>query len=62
MKYFFWSTIDPYLIDDIFAQDKFSEYFKEHAGPCTDGLYPTVEVRKLMWALSMPPLKKEFWE
>ena len=27
-----------------------------------DGLYPTVTVRKLMWALRMKPLKKERWE
>ena len=41
----------------------FLEYFRENAKRKNkDGLYPTVTVRKLMWALRMKPLKKERWE
>lgn len=61
-KTWWWSQIDPWLIDDIFNKEGFIEFFEEHAGNCTDGLYPTVTVRKLMWALKMKPIKKEFWE
>ena len=28
----------------------------------TDGLYPTVTVRQIMWALKMKPIQKERWE
>ena len=62
LKLLFWSTIDPYLIDDIYSRPGFDEYFSKHAKECTDGLYPTVELRKLMWSLRMPPLKKKEWE
>lgn len=35
----------------------------EHAGePDENGIYPTVDVRKLMWALKMKPLTKNDWE
>ena len=38
------------------------EYFEKRAGTCTDGLYPTVTVRQIMWALKMKPIKRERWE
>lgn len=28
----------------------------------TDGLYPTVTIRQIMWALKMKPLPKQPWE
>ena len=38
------------------------EFFNERAGACTDGLYPTVTVRQIMWALKMKPIPRERWE
>lgn len=59
----FWGPIDPWLTDKIYLHEGFREYFIEHAKRKNkDGLYPTVTVRKLMWALRMKPLKKERWE
>lgn len=57
-----WSEIDPWLCDDIYKAPGFYEYFKERAQPSTDGLFPTVTVRQIMWALKMKPLKKQRWE
>lgn len=59
----YWSRIDPWLVDAIYTQERFHGYFIEHAKKVDkDGLYPTVPIRKLMWALRMKPLKKERWE
>ena len=41
-KMTYWSEIDPWLTDDIYLSTGFKKYFDEHAGKCTDGLYPTV--------------------
>ena len=62
MKHTWWGNIDPWLVDDIFHNPGFKDYFEKNAGPEVDGIYPTVTVRKLMWALRMKPLKKERWE
>lgn len=57
-----WDELDGWLTDDLYLHPKFKEYFDERAGECTDGLYPTVTVRQIMWALKMKPLPKERWE
>lgn len=57
-----WSEIDPWLTDDIYLHDKFRDFFDKRAGRATDGLYPTVSIRQIMWALKMKPLKRERWE
>ena len=57
-----WSEIDPWLTDDLYLHPGFHKYFEERAGECTDGLYPTVTIRQIMWALKMKPLPKERWE
>ena len=57
-----WSSIDPWLTDDIYLHKNFAELFKNRAGKCTDGLYPTITIRQLMWALKMKPVLKERWE
>ena len=31
-------------------------------GECTDGLYPTVTIRQIMWALKMKPIQRQRWE
>ena len=63
MKTTWWSAIDIGLVDDILNNENFQKYFNQHAAAADErGLYPTVAVRQLMWALKMRPLKKEFWE
>ncbi len=57
-----WSEIDPWLTAELYLHPKFKAYFDERAGTCTDGLYPTVTVRQIMWALKMKPIKRERWE
>lgn len=57
-----WGEIDAWLTDTLYLHPKFKEYFDERADICTDGLYPTVTVRQMMWALKMKPLKRERWE
>lgn len=57
-----WSEVDPWLTDALYLHQKFKEYFEDRAGMCTDGLYPTVTIRQIMWALKMKPLPKERWE
>ena len=57
-----WSEIDPWLTDAIYLNAGFRQFFVERGGPCNDGLYPTVTVRQIMWALKMKPIPKERWE
>ena len=40
----------------------FKGYFDMRSGMATNGLYPTVTIRQIMWALKMKPIKKERWE
>lgn len=62
MKATWWSEVDPWLTDALYLNPNFLEYFEKRAGACTDGLYPTVTLRQIMWALKMKPLPKERWE
>lgn len=57
-----WTEIDPWLTDELYLHPKFKEYFDERAGTGTDGLYPTVTIRQIMWALKLKPIPKERWE
>ena len=57
-----WSELDPWLTDDIYLHPDFKQFFDKRAEKCTDGLYPTVTIRQLMWALKMKPLPRERWE
>lgn len=57
-----WTELDPWLTDALYLQPGFYEFFKERAGKVKNGLYPTVTVRQIMWALKMKPLKRERWE
>lgn len=57
-----WTNIDPWIASDLYRHPYFYEYFNRRSGTCTDGLYPTVTLRQIMWALKMKPLKKEVWE
>lgn len=57
-----WCEVDPWVTDSIYLNPNFLEYFIERADVCKNGLYPTVTVRQIMWALKMKPLPKEKWE
>lgn len=61
-KMTYWSAIDDYLVDDLYLHRGFLSYFKRYAGLPKNGLYPTVTVRQIMWALRFHPLKREKWE
>ena len=52
-----WSEVDPWITDALYLHPDFREYFEMRAGACTDGLYPTVTVRQIMWALKMKPIQ-----
>lgn len=57
-----WGEIDPWLTDVLYLHPKFKEFFNDRAGECTDGLYPTVSIRQIMWALKLKPMPRERWE
>ena len=57
-----WGEIDPWLTDALYLHPRFKEFFDKRAGACTDGLYPTVTIRQIMWALKIKPLPKQRWE
>lgn len=61
-KVTWWDEIDPWLTDALYLHPKFKDYFDERSSECTDGLYSTVTIRQIMWALKMKPLKKERWD
>ena len=57
-----WGEIDPWLTTDLYLHPKFKEFFDKRSGMGTDGLYPTVTIRQIMWALKMKPIARERWE
>ena len=57
-----WSSINTPLWNPIYVHPKFNEYFEKFAMPPVNGLYPTVTLRQVMWALKMKPLKRKAWE
>lgn len=57
-----WSEIDPWYTDLLYLHPQFKKYFDERSGECIDGLYPTVTIRQIMWALKLKPIKRERWE
>ena len=57
-----WGEVDSWLTDELYLNPRFKEYFDKHAEEPIDGLYPTVTVRQIMWALKMKPMPREPWE
>lgn len=57
-----WTEIDPWLTDALYLHPKFKDFFDERAGECKNGLYPTVSIRQIMWALKFKPIPRERWE
>lgn len=58
----YWGVVDRQLANDIYISEGFDDYFEKFSGREKCGIFPTVQVRKLMWALRMKPLKREYWE
>lgn len=58
----YWTEIDSWLTDNLYLHPGFIDYFNERAEACKDGLYPTVSIRQIMWALKMKPIPRERWE
>ena len=61
-KHTYWTEIDPWLRDILYLAPGFKDFFNEYAGEPIDTLYPTVNVRQVMWRLRLKPIKKERWE
>lgn len=57
-----WTEIDPWLTDQLYLHPNFKTFFDDRSGEGTDGVYPTVTIRQIMWALKMKPIPKERWE
>ena len=57
-----WGVIDDWLVDDLYLHPRFKQFFDRSSGKCTDGVYPTVTIRQIMWDLKMKPIKREPWE
>lgn len=57
-----WGEIDAWVTDAIYLHPGFRKLFEERAKPDDNGLFPTVTVRQIMWALKMKPLPKQYWE
>lgn len=57
-----WGEIDPWLTDVLYLHEGFKNYFNERSGGCTMGVYPTVTIRQIMWALKLKPIPREQWE
>lgn len=58
----YWTEVDPWLTNELYLHPNFKQFFDERAGPCKDGLYPTVTIRQIMWALKMKPIPRQRWE
>lgn len=58
----YWGEIDPWLTDELYLHRGFKKFFDERSGESTDGLYPTVTIRQIMWALKIKPIPRERWE
>lgn len=61
-KHTWWDKIDPWLTDELYLHPKFEAFFESRSGTAKNGLYPTVTIRQIMWALKMKPLPRERWE
>ena len=57
-----WNDIDRWLVESIYENAGFTQFFKANAKAPVDRIFPTFTVRQVMWALRMKPLKKEPWE
>ena len=59
----YWTETDRELWDELYLQSGFRQFFETYARwKDAFGLYPTVTLRQIMWALRMKPLPKQPWE
>lgn len=58
----YWTEIDPWLTDLLYLHKNFKLFFDKRSGECKQGLYPTVTIRQIMWALKLKPIPRERWE
>ena len=58
----YWTELDPWMVDSLYLNSGFWDYFNKRAKESSEGLYPTVTIRQIMWALKMKPLPKQRWE
>ena len=61
-KMTWWGPIYSSLVSDIRTHPDFMAYFNSIADRPVKGIFPTVSVRQIMWALRMKPLAREQWE
>lgn len=57
-----WEEIDPWLTDTLYLHKGFKDFFDKRSGIHKCGLYPTVTIRQIMWALKIKPIPRERWE
>ena len=57
-----WSEIDSWFTDVLYLNTGFIDFFNKYSSECKNGLYPTVTIRQIMWALKLKPIKRERWE
>ena len=57
-----WGEIDPWLTDAIYLRKGFKDFFMLRARLPVSGIYPSISVRQIMWALKMKPIPRERWE
>lgn len=57
-----WGELDEWIPTMLYLHENFEKFYVERAGEPIDGLYPTVTVRQMMWAMRIKPLKRERWE
>ena len=57
-----WTEIDSWLTDELYLHSKFKTFFDKRAKEPEDGLYPTVTIRQIMWALKLKLIPRERWE
>lgn len=61
-KQTWWDEIDPWLTSLLYLHPKFKAFFDKRAGEVSNGIYPTVSIRQIMWALKIKPIPRERWE
>lgn len=57
-----WQEIDPWLNDLLYLHTNFKKFFDDRSGESNSGIYPTVTIRQIMWALKLKPIPREQWE
>ena len=58
----YWTEIDQLLNDILYLSTGFMEFFNSYAAEGSEGFYPTVTIRQVMWRLRLKLLKRERWE